>query len=300
MSDLVSCYNQYAVQVSESSSCSSYTCVTSPDLIPSVQTAVTSLYKTALSTGDIHLITVTWYRTATAQGLHIKSGDSPTLAFRLNTHSRLFRKKKGGKSFKINGSKFEIYYDLSLARYGPSVEPVDGYYVLITVDSELGLLIGDVTDEPTVKKLKTRKRVGKFSLISRKEYFSGNMVYSTKARFVDTGSWHDIMIRCIRENDRWRYPALLVCIDKRVVVRVKRLQWNFRGNQPIFLDGLLVDLMWDVHDWFFNVDSESASGSGHGVFMFRTRSGLDSSLWLEEKSNDKKKGFSLLVYATKS
>ncbi|XP_076887160.1 uncharacterized protein LOC143537230 [Bidens hawaiensis] len=199
MSDLVSCYNQYAVQVSESSSsCSSYTCVTSPNLIPSVQTAVTSLYKTALSTGDIHLITVTWYRTATAQGLHIKSGDSPTLVFRLNTHSGLLRKKKGGKSFKINGSKFEIYYDLSSARYGTGVEPVDGYYVLIAVDSELRLLIGDVTDEPTVKKLKTRKRIGKFSLICRKEYLSGNTLYSTKTRFADAGSWHDIVIQCTR------------------------------------------------------------------------------------------------------
>ncbi|XP_076954304.1 uncharacterized protein LOC143628661 [Bidens hawaiensis] len=291
MSDLVSCYNQYAVQVSESSSCSSYTCVTSPNLIPSIQTAVTSLYKTALSTGDIHLIAVTWYRTATAQGLHISSGNHPAPAFRLSTHSGLFWKKKGGKSFKINGSKFEIYYDLSSAPYGPGVKLVEGYYILITVDSELGLVVGDMTDEPTIMKLKTRKRIGKFSLISCKEYFSSNMVYSTKARFEDTGSWHDIMIRCTRENDRLRYPALLVCIDKRVVVRVKRLQWNFRGNQPIFLDGLLVDLMWDVHDWFFNPysGSGSESGSGHGVFIFRTRSGLNSSLWLEEKCDDQKK-----------
>nr|DAD39138.1 TPA_asm: hypothetical protein HUJ06_013461 [Nelumbo nucifera] len=39
-------------------------------------------------------------------------------------------------------------------------------------------------------------------------------------------------------------------IDKRKVIRVKRLKWNFRGNRTIFIDGFLVDMMWDVHDWF--------------------------------------------------
>ncbi|XP_024971104.1 uncharacterized protein LOC112510036 [Cynara cardunculus var. scolymus] len=303
--DLISCYSQYAVQVSESSSCSSYasapSCIVSPNLISSTQTAVSCLYKTTLSTGENHFITVTWYRNATIQGLQINTGEDSTTAFRLNTHSRLFRKKKGSKSFEINGSKFEVYYDLSSAQYAAGAEPVEGYYVLIMVDSELGLLIGDMTEEAAVKKLKTHKQIGKFSLLSRKEHFSGNTLYATKAQFSDTGSWHDILIRCTGENDGLKNPVLLVYIDKRVVIRVKRLQWNFRGNQTIFLDGLLVDLMWDVHDWFFN--PESGSGSGHAVFMFRTRSGLDSRLWLEEKivkSDDQKKGFSLLVYATKS
>lgn len=303
--DLVSCYSQYAVQVSESSSCSSYTtassCIVSPNLIPSTQTAVCCLYKTTLSTGELHFIAVTWYRNATTQGLQINSGDDSTTAFRLNTHSGLFRKKKGSKSFQINDSKFEVYYDLSSAQYAAGAEPVEGYYVLIMVDSELGLLIGDMTEEAAVKKLKTHKQIGKLSLLSRKEHFSGNTLYATKAQFSDTGSWHDILIRCTGENEGLKYPVLLVYIDKRVVIRVKRLQWNFRGNQTIFLDGLLVDLMWDVHDWFFN--QESGSGSGHAVFMFRTRSGLDRRLWLEEKTvkgDDQKKGFSLLVYATKS
>ncbi|KAI3799324.1 hypothetical protein L1987_34617 [Smallanthus sonchifolius] len=308
MMDLISCSSQYAVQVSESASCSSYTpassCIVSPNLIPSTQTAVTCFYKTTLSTGDHHFITVTWHRNATTQGLQITSGDDSTPPFRLNTHSGLFRKKKGNKSFEINGSKFEVYYDLSSAQYGAGAEPVEGYYVLIMVDSELGLLIGDMTEESTVKKLKPHKQIGKFALISRKEHFSGNTLYSTKARFADTGSWHDILIRCAGENEGLKYPVLQVCIDKRVVIRVKRLQWNFRGNQTIFLDGLLVDLMWDVHDWFFNPDPGSGSGSGHAVFMFRTRSGLDSRLWLEEKmvksDDDQKKGFSFLVYATKS
>ncbi|KAK2989987.1 hypothetical protein RJ640_023909 [Escallonia rubra] len=38
-------------------------------------------------------------------------------------------------------------------------------------------------------------------------------------------------------------------------------QWKFRRNQSIFVDGLLVDLMWDVHDWFCN------RSSGDSTFM---------------------------------
>lgn len=295
-------------------------------MIPSTQTAVACLYKTTLTNNNHHFITITWYRNTTTQGLQITTTtdhNTITTIFRLNTHThthaRLFRKKKGSKTLEINDARFEIYYDLSNAVYGAGTgagagaEPVEGYYILVIIDSEIALFIGDMYEEHVVKKVKVNKMEGKYGLVCRKEHFSGNTVYATKARFSDSGNWHDIMIRCIGEHDGLKYPVLLVYIDKRVVIRVKRLQWNFRGNQTIFLDGLLVDLMWDVHDWFFHSDTDpgsvqesdsgSGSGSGHAVFMFRTRSGLDSRLWLEEKivkSDDQKNGFSLLIYATKS
>ncbi|WMV44540.1 hypothetical protein MTR67_037925 [Solanum verrucosum] len=94
---------------------------------------------------------------------------------------------------------------------------------------------------------------------------------------------------------------LFVSIDKKSVIQVKRLQWNFRGNQTIFLDGLVVDFMWDVHDWLCNPKS------GCAMFMFRTRSGLDSRLWFDQEKNleqneeeEEKDGFSLMICATKS
>lgn len=297
---LINCYSEISVQLSESSSCSSYknvsSGVVSPNLLPSIQTAATNLYKTTLSTGNHHLITVTWCRNATAQGLQINSGDDPSMAFRLNTNSRLFRKKKGSKAFEINNSKFEVFYDLSSVQYDAGAEPVEGFYVLVMVDSELALFLGDMAEEAVVKKVKSNKQIAKFSLLSRREHYYGNTLYATKAQFSDTGTWHDIMIQCTGDDDGVKCPSLSVCIDKRVVIRVKRLQWNFRGNQTIFVDGLSVDLMWDVHDWFFNTGS--GSGSGHAVFMFRARNGLDSRLWLEDKV--KTKEFSLLIYATKS
>ncbi|KAK3205785.1 hypothetical protein Dsin_019831 [Dipteronia sinensis] len=310
MRDLVSCFNENAVNVAHSS-CSSYSnniCI-SPSLIPSIQNAVTCLYRIILSTGKHLFITVNWFKNPnTGQGLSINfsggGGDdhdhnNTSTSFKLNTNSRLFRKKKGSKVIESNNSKIEVSWDLSTARYGTGPEPLEGFYVVVTVDSDIGLVLGNLAEEIVTKKLKNGIcSVAKFSLVSRKEHFSGNTLYSTKAQFSDTGTSHDILIRCSGENEGLKRPVLSVSIDKKTVIRIKRLQWNFRGNQTIFVDGLLVDLMWDVHDWFF-----SPSSSGYAVFMFRTRSGMDSRLWLEEKLLQKEQDrieFTLLIYACKN
>ncbi|KAL8217150.1 hypothetical protein R6Q57_023987 [Mikania cordata] len=301
---LISCYSELAVQLSEKSLCSNYKNVSnsvSTNLVPSIQTATTNLYKATLSTGIHHLITVTWCRNGTSQGLQISSGDDPTTVFRINTSSRLFRKKRGSKSFEIKDSKLEIFYDLSSAQYRAGAEPVERYYVVIMVDSELVLTIGDMSEEIAYKKLKTHIQNAKLCLISRREYFSGNAVYSTKAQFSDAGTCHDILIRCTGKDESVKNPTLIVCIDKRVKIRIKRLRWNFRGNQTIFVDGLSVDILWDVHDWFYTSGSGAGTGSGHAVFMFRTRNRLDGRLWSEDKVDRKDDDeFSLLIYATKS
>ncbi|KAJ1401773.1 hypothetical protein SESBI_28534 [Sesbania bispinosa] len=301
MSDIISCFSENAVNVSHSS-CSSYSnnaCI-SPSLIPSTQNSVSSVYKTILSNQNQLLITVTWCKSHSNQGLTISFGDEDPATFRLNTNSRFFRKKKGNKLLELSDeSKVEVFWDLSNAKYDTGPEPVDGFYVAVLVDAEIVLILGDMAEEALTKKLKSRTLLAKVSLLSRREHCSGNTLYTTKAQFCDTGNWHDILIRCSGENEGFKYPVLSVCIDKKTVIRVKRLQWNFRGNQTIFVDGLLVDLLWDVHNWFFN----NPVSSGYAVFMFRTRSGLDSRLWLEEKSAMKDKDrveFSLLIYACKS
>lgn len=300
MRDLVSCFNENAVNVSHSS-CSSYSsnaCI-SPSLLPSVQNAVNCLYRIIFSNKNQLFVTVTWCKNpATGQGLNINFGDDASASFKINTNSGLFRKKKGSRVIESTmPSKIEVFWDLSNARYDSGPEPVEGFYVLVMVDSEIGLILGNLNEDIVTKKLKNSSSAAKVSLVSRREHCSGNALYSTKAQFCDTGIAHDILIRCGGENEGLKHPVLSVCIDKKTVIRVKRLQWNFRGNQTIFVDGLLVDLMWDVHDWFFN------PASGYAVFMFRTRSGLDSRLWLEEKLMQKEQEsveFSLLIYACKS
>lgn len=295
MRDLGSCFSEYAIQVANDSSCTSssnQSCISST-LIPSIQFSVTYLYKSTLSSNQEQvLITVSWCKNSTTQGLNISFGTDPSNTFKLNTNSRFFRKKKGTKSLEFNDSRIEIHWDLSSAIYSTGPEPISGYYVIITIGSELGLMLGDLAE----KRIKIGTRIVKFSLVSRKEHFSGNTLYSTKAQFCDSGAEHEILIKCSGENEGLKHPILSVWIDKKNVIRVKRLQWNFRGNHSIFVDGLLVDLMWDVHDWFFKP-------SGFAVFMFRTRSGMDSRLWLEEKMMQKEQEkieFSLLIYACKS
>ncbi|XP_073136371.1 uncharacterized protein [Henckelia pumila] len=297
MREMASCLSEYAVQISDTS-CSTYSnninsCISpSLNLVPSIQNDVTCLYRTVLSTQKQVLITVSWCKNSLFQGLNINFGQDSSNPFKLNTNSRLFRKLRGNKSFEHQGLRVEILWDLSAAQYQSGPEPVEGYYIIVMVDSEVVLALGD---EATEKNCAARD--AKFSLVSRQEHYSGNTLYSTKAQFCETGVWHDILIRCSGENEGLKYPVLSVCIDKKMVIRVKRLQWNFRGNQTIFLDGLLVDLMWDVHGWFYN------SRPGCAVFMFRTRSGMENRLWLEEKMVPKDKDkveFSLMIYACKN
>ncbi|XP_010521683.1 PREDICTED: uncharacterized protein LOC104800552 [Tarenaya hassleriana] len=347
MRDLVSCFSENSINVTNPS-CSNYSsnaCI-SPALSPSVQTSITSIYRITIGSSSSSssspsssrkhlLINVTWCKNNTNpanQGLSIgvfAHDNNPSTCLKLNTNSRFFRKKKGSKVLESDLGKIEVLWDLSSAKYdnlgGP--EPVEGFYVIVLVDAELGLVLGASAEEALFKKLikcssgDFSSAIAKNCLVSRQEHFSGNTLYSTRAKFAETGISHEILIRCSGETEGLKqnahddnqhrnhgnhhhHPVLSVCIDKKTVIKVKRLQWNFRGNQTIFVDGLLVDLMWDVHDWFFSSNQgSSSSGSGKAVFMFRTRSGMDSRLWLEEKMMKKEQNnldFSLLIYACKT
>lgn len=289
MREFASCVNEYAVQVWSETSCSSYTnnsCI-SPNFIPSTQNSVACLYKALLPNKKQLMITVTWSKTASSQGLTVNFDHPSAAAFKINTTSRLFRKSKGCKSLHLRSSKIDLFWDLSTARYRPAgPEPLDTFYLIVVVDSHPALVLGDKDIQESLKS------GAKFALVSRQEHFSGNKLYSTKAQFSEAGGAHDILIRCSGEGggEGKQHPILWVCIDKKMVIRVRKLQWNFRGNETILLDGLVVDLMWDVHDWFYNPDS-----TGFAVFMFRTRTGL----WLDqnEAAAADPLHFSFIIYA---
>lgn len=322
MRDLVSCFGDYAVRVADppppsscTSACSTLTAEANANkrqgAVPSTQNAVNCLYRLDLSaskSGKQLLVTVVWCRTQTGQALSLGFGDDPSATLKLGNNSRFFKKKWGSKAFDSNNSKIEAFWDLSSARYGPGPEPTDGFYVLVVVGSELGLALGDLAGEAAARRFGTGSvaaTAGK--LVSRREHFYGGGIYATRAQFCDSGAEHEILIHCRGEEEGLKHPVLSVAIDKKSVVCVKRLRWNFRGNQTLFVDGLLVDLMWDVHDWFCG----NGKGYGNGVFMFRTRKGMESRLWLEEKLLEKKEkekdqrldrsaNFSLFIYACKS
>ncbi|GMN39359.1 hypothetical protein TIFTF001_008583 [Ficus carica] len=327
MRSIATCYSEHAIKVSDSycsgsSNLSNYLTPKLSSSSSSIPREVTCIYKTNLSNQKQLLITLTWFSNLTA-GIRIGSGDESSMSTSTSEFRRL-KKDKGHENFKSSCGyhKVEVIWDFSKAKYEGGPEPVQGFYVLVLVDSELGLVLGHKDDFEEEKNIIGQTK-GKFWLVCRSErLISCNAFYATKAQFCDDGIEHDIVIKCGRDqdgdeeeeeeegqekhnnnnNNSNRNPVLFVCIDKKTMFKVKRLRWNFRGNQAIFLDGVLVDMMWDVHDWFFNT-------SGCAVFMFRTRKGLNSRLWLEEtaflKHNKDQTSaaaheFSLLISACKN
>ncbi|KAL1539755.1 hypothetical protein AAHA92_24202 [Salvia divinorum] len=85
---------------------------------------------------------------------------------------------------------------------------------------------------------------------------------------------------------------------RKVVLQVTHLQWKFRGNQTIFVDGVCVEVYWDVHGWLF--DSVACSA----VFLFRTQAKAapleGSEDWQRLKESSHSHGFSLVLCAWKS
>ncbi|KAL3716108.1 hypothetical protein ACJRO7_007819 [Eucalyptus globulus] len=299
MRSVVTCYNEHAIKVSDSY-CSgpSNQSYLSPVSVPSMPNAVTCIYKSKLSNQRRLVITITWCNNFLGQGLTISIADDKSSPPKGSANSWQLQKRKGAKSFQSGNSRIEVFWDLLSAQFDSGPEPVNGFYVAVLVDSELGLLLGDINEELDVIRLRTGLPNAKFSLVSRNVHFSGNSPYSAKAQFSSSGISHDILIEYAHEQDS-RNPVLSVMVDKKKIFQVKRLRWNFRGNQTLYVDGVLVDMMWDAHDWFFD------PRYGYAVFMFRTRSGLDNRLWLEEKNLDMQKewdniGFCLLICACKS
>ncbi|KAK9062868.1 hypothetical protein SSX86_020058 [Deinandra increscens subsp. villosa] len=306
MKNLATCYSEHAIKVSDSycSGNSRNNIYVSQTFTPSIQDEVSILYKVKLSTQNLMFITLTW------------STHNIDYAFTININephsnsskSFYLRKIKGSKKLESFDSKIELTWDLTKASYEIGPEPVKGYFVAVLVNSEM-ISIGD-TENLELKKLVSHYPFAKCSLVSRSERFVGNLEYSTRAKFFDSGKWHDIIITCLIDDPRTNKGlSMSVCIDKKNVLQVKRLRWNFRGNHTVFLDGMLVDLLWDVHDWFFESKSSSNSNSSRksrsrdGIFLFRPRSGLDSRLWLEDKNLDEKEekiGPCLLIYACKN
>ena len=301
MRNIATCYSEHAIKVSDSyCSRSSNLAYHNPKLNhhkPSIPNEVTCIYKAKLSNQTQLLITLTWFNKLTP-GIRV----GQELKY---TEFKRLHKKKGSQTFRSCGFKVEVFWDISEAKYGVGLEPINGFYVVVLVESELALILGDKQDNEIFTKGVSE---GKFSLVSRSETFSGHYVYTTKAQFSDKAMTHEIVVKCGKEEEEEEEgerekgsklnPVLSVCIDRKTIFQVKRLRWNFRGNQAIFLDGLVVDMMWDVHDWFFNTTS------GCAVFMFRTRSGLHSRLWLEEtileQKEQEKAEFSLLICACKN
>ncbi|KAL5701887.1 hypothetical protein ACHQM5_027172 [Ranunculus cassubicifolius] len=297
MRDFPSCFGENAVQIADSSSSSS----------KAAQNLVTCVYQSRLG-GNSCLINITWSKGMMGQGLSIGIEDFMNQCLcKVDIKPWLFSKMKGSKSVEVDASKICVYWDLSSAKFGSGPEPAERYYLAIVSDKEIILLLGDLRRE-AYKKSNVVPAPYDATYVAKREHVFGRKYYGTKAQFCENGKFHDIAIECdvVGLTD----PCLMIRIDTKTVMQVKRLKWKFRGNQSIVVDGHTVEVFWDVHNWLFG------TAWGNAVFMFRT-SFTAEKLWTSNTSSDaaifclsksqtfqdsqlQGLGFSLILYAWKN
>ncbi|GMI81506.1 hypothetical protein like AT5G11000 [Hibiscus trionum] len=242
-----------------------------PPQISGKTNLATSLYHTNLG-----LFSLTWSRTFLGHSLHLHlhpssyySPSSPlslpaslsfsTLHFHLHVKPFIFWKKNGYKKLSsATVPNVQVFWDLSRAKFGSGPEPDSGFYIAIVVDGEMALLVGDSVKEAYAR-TRARKPGKSQALVLRREHVLGNKVYNTKARF--GGKSREISIDFKADED----GKLCFSVDNKRVLQVKRLKWKFRGNERIEVDGISIQVSWDVYNWLFDNDLNN----GHAVLMFK-------------------------------
>lgn len=120
------------------------------------------------------------------------------------------------------------------------------------------LLVGDCTKEAYAK-TKAQKPKSSQILVLKREHVFANKIYTTRARI--GGKTREIQIDCGYNDD----TRLCFFVDNKKVLQIKRIKWKFRGNERIEVDGVPVQISWDVYNWLFEKDNDD----GRAVFMFR-------------------------------
>lgn len=301
MKDFPSCFGENGVQVADFSSSSSSTAN------KAAQNLVTSVYHCRLR-GKSCSITVTWSKNLMGQGLSVGIDDNTNQSLcKVDIKPWLFSKKKGSKSLEASSSKLDVYWDLSSAKFGSGPEPLEGFYLGIVCERQMILLLGDMRKEALRKTGSTPASSGSV-LIAKREHIFGRKMFGTKAQFCDNGPVHDLMIEC--DTTGINDPYLVIRVDTKPLLQVKRLTWKFRGNHTILVDGIGIEVFWDVHNWLF------ATSLGNAVFMFKTCPPPEK-LWASQPLCDPQTlhwswsqrfrdtqshnlGFSLILYAWKN
>ncbi|KAH8504131.1 hypothetical protein Peur_046293 [Populus x canadensis] len=218
----------------------------------------------------LHLHPIDCNNSYCSPGFHSNPLSLSTISFHLNIKPSLFWKKHGSKKFHVTNQeantptpRIQIFWDLSRAKFGSGHEPQSGFYIAVVVEREMVLVVGDLTKEAFAK-TKALKKERAQVLVLRREHVFGNRVYTTRARF--GGKNREISIDCSVNND----ARLCFCVDNKRVLQIKRLKWKFRGNERIEVDGVPIQVSWDVYNWLFD-----DINTDHAVFMFRFESNLD-------------------------
>lgn len=261
MRDFPSCFGENGVQVADSSS--------SRAAKTAHQNLVSCVYQCKLR-GRLCLITVTWTKNLMGQGLSIEIDDAANFCLcKVDIKPWLFSKRKGCRNLEVDSSKIDIYWDLTNAKFGSGPEPVERFYVAVMFNQQMVLLLGDLKKEGFGFKDPINGSNAVF--VAKREHIFGKKFYDAKAQFCDRGKTHDVTIEC--ETVGLNEPYLVICVDSKIVMKVKKLNWKFRGNHTILVDGLRIEVFWDVHNWLFG------NSMGNAVFMFQTCLNGANKIW---------------------
>ncbi|KAK2989869.1 hypothetical protein RJ640_018139, partial [Escallonia rubra] len=151
-----------------------------------------------------------------------------------------------------------LYWDLTRAKFGSRPEPQSGFYFAVVIDGKMTLLVGD-SPQQAYAKTKALKPNKTQAMVLRREHVYSNRHYVTKANI--NGRTRDISIGCKTGTD----PKLCFSVDGKRVLQVKHLKWKFRGNERIEVDGVYIQVSWDVYNWLF----EDEDQDGYALFMFK-------------------------------
>ncbi|XP_054819255.1 uncharacterized protein LOC129318486 [Prosopis cineraria] len=215
---------------------------------------------------DAGVVSLTWSRSILGRSLHLHLHhppyDSPLpstsltpASFHLHIKPFVFWKRHGTKKFSPNTF---LFWNLSKAKFGSGPEPLSGFYVALVVDKEMILLVGDLNKDAYAKTKALEPKNGQL-LVLKREHVVANKIYTTRAKF--GGKMRDIQIDCGYRDD----SRLCFSVDGKIVLQIKRLKWKFRGNERVEVDGVPVQISWDVYNWLF----ERENGDGHAIFMFK-------------------------------
>ncbi|CAN6380562.1 unnamed protein product [Urochloa humidicola] len=302
--DLASCVSHGAVRVACTTP--SATLVTSSANSSSPATlSVTATY--LAHTSPPLLLRLTWAHSPISP---------PTLTFSGPTASSPavhLRRRKGTRSIPSSSSSSDhpplaLFWDLTAAKYpaaaSSSPEPVSGFYFVAVANAEVVLAVGDLAAEFVKAKFEGQIPKARFHPVARADRVvaapnnnNNNAMHTARVRFAEGAPEHEVTVGCCSAATTTSGGGsggeeLWVSVDGKRAVHARRLRWNFRGNQTVFVDGAPVDVMWDLHGWWFR------DPPGCAVVMLRARSALESRLWLEEEVAAP--GFALVVQALRA
>ncbi|KAE8659412.1 calmodulin-binding receptor-like cytoplasmic kinase 1-like [Hibiscus syriacus] len=228
----------------------------------SAQATVTLMYQANIA-GYMRSVTILWCKNVINHSLTIiinTADGASQYSCKIDLKLWHFWCKKGYKSIKVEGHQVDVYWDLRSVNLNGSPEPTSDYYVALVADQEVVLLLGDYKKK-AFKRTRCRPALVEPLLYYKKENVFAKKSFATRARFGEKQKEHDIVVESSTSGSK--DPNMWISMDGFVLIHVRNLQWKFRGNQTVLVDKQPVQVMWDVHDWFF-----SSSGTGNGLFIF--------------------------------